>query len=209
MISLSNKNKEEFLNTISHGIGIVLGVFGLVFLLLKNRETNHFSTLSIWIYGFCLIALYTASTIYHAIEHETKKKKAQIFDHIGIFLLIAGTYTPICLITLEHTTGWRLFLIIWSIAALGLIMKLFLTGKVEKLSLLIYLGMGWLAVTEMNQLMNLLSTEALLYLAIGGAFYTLGTIFYAAKKIPYGHFIWHLFVLGGSISHYFMIYSIV
>ena len=206
---LNNKNKEEFLNTISHGIGIVLGVFGLVFLLLKNRETNHFSTLSIWIYGFCLIALYTASTIYHAIEHETKKKKAQIFDHIGIFLLIAGTYTPICLITLEQTTGWRLFLIIWSIAALGLIMKLFLTGKVEKLSLLIYLGMGWLAVTEMNQLMNLLPTEALLYLTIGGAFYTLGTIFYASKRIPYGHFIWHLFVLGGSICHYFMIYSIV
>ncbi len=206
---LNIKNKEEFLNTISHGFGIVLGILGMVFLLLKNREVTNFSTLSICIYGFSLIALYTASTVYHALEHEKHKQRAQIFDHIGIFLLIAGTYTPICLITLEQTTGWRLFLIIWSIAGLGLVMKLFLTGKVEKLSLLIYLVMGWLAVTEVNQLIKLLSTEALLYLTIGGVLYTLGTIFYASKRIPYGHFIWHLFVLGGSISHYFMIYSIV
>lgn len=208
-MSLNIKNKEEFLNVISHAAGIVLGVFGLVFLLLKNRDLTHFSTLSILIYGFCLIALYTASTVYHAISHEKKKQKAQIFDHIGIFLLIAGTYTPICLITLEKTTGWTLFLVIWSIAALGLVMKLFLTGKLDKLSLLIYLIMGWLAVVEYEQLINLLSVDALFYLVIGGILYTLGTIFYAIEKIPYGHFIWHLFVLGGSISHYFMIYSIV
>ncbi len=208
-MSLNIKNKEEFLNVISHAAGIVLGVFGLVFLLLKNRDLTHFSTLSILIYGFCLIALYTASTVYHAISHEKKKQKAQIFDHIGIFLLIAGTYTPICLITLEKTTGWTLFLVIWSIAALGLVMKLFLTGKLDKLSLFIYLIMGWLAVVEYEQLINLLSVDALFYLVIGGILYTLGTIFYAIEKIPYGHFIWHLFVLGGSISHYFMIYSIV
>ncbi|WP_264559484.1 PAQR family membrane homeostasis protein TrhA [Flavobacterium sp. N2270] len=208
-MSLSIKNREEFLNVISHAAGIILGVFGLVFLLLKNRELTSFSTLSIVIYGFCLIALYTASTVYHAISHEKKKQKAQIFDHIGIFLLIAGTYTPICLVTLEKTTGWTLFLVIWSIAALGLVMKLFLTGKLDKLSLLIYLIMGWLAVVEYEQLINLLSVEALFYLALGGVLYTLGTIFYAFEKIPYGHFIWHLFVLGGSISHYFMIYNIV
>lgn len=206
---LNNYHKEERLNTISHAAGIVLGVVGLVLLLFKNRNINDYSTISIWIYGLCLIALYTASTVYHAIKHEHKKKKAQIFDHIGIFLLIAGTYTPICLITLEQTTGWTLFLIIWRIAALGLVMKLFLTGKLDKLSLLIYLVMGWLAVTEMNQLLNLLPTEALVYLALGGVFYTLGTIFYASNKIKYGHFIWHLFVLGGSISHYLMIYTIV
>ena len=208
-MSINIKNKEEFLNMISHGVGIVLGMLGLVFLLLKNREVNHWSTLSIWIYGFWLIALYTASTVYHALEHETKKKKAQIFDHIGIFLLIAGTYTPVCLITLEQTTGWQLFFVIWSIAGIGLVMKLFLTGKVEKLSLIMYLVMGWLVVAELPQLLDLLSTEALTYMTIGGVFYTLGTIFYASKKVPYGHFIWHLFVLGGSVSHYFMIYSIV
>lgn len=208
-MALKIKNKEELLNVISHAAGIVLAIFGLVFLLLKNRVLTDFSTLSIFIYGLCLIALYTASTVYHAITHEKKKQKAQIFDHIGIFLLIAGTYTPICLITLEHTTGWTLFLVIWSIAALGLVMKLFLTGKLDKLSLFIYLIMGWLAVVEYEQLLNLLSVEALFYLALGGILYTLGTIFYAIEKIPYGHFIWHLFVLGGSISHYFMIYSIV
>lgn len=208
-MSLKINNKEEFLNVVSHAFGIVLGVFGLVFLLFKNRNLNDFSTLSILIYGFCLIALYTASTVFHAISHEKKKQKAQIFDHIGIFLLIAGTYTPICLITLEQTTGWTLFLVIWGIAALGLVMKLFLTGKLDKLSLIIYLIMGWLAVIEFKQLMNLMSAETLFYLALGGVLYTLGTIFYASKRIPYGHFIWHLFVLGGSISHYFMIYSIV
>lgn len=203
------KNKEEILNTISHGIGIVFGIFGLLFLLLKNRGISDFSTFSIWIYGFCFIILYSVSTFYHAIEDEVKKKRAQIFDHIAIFLLIAGTYTPICLITLEKTTGWRLFFVIWSIALIGLIMKLFLTGKADKVSLLIYLIMGWLVVTELNQLMKLLSTEALFYLIIGGIFYSLGTIFYASNKIPYGHFIWHLFVLCGSISHYLMIYTIV
>lgn len=208
-MSLKINNKEEFLNTISHAAGIVLGVVGLVFLLFKNRNINDFSTISIWIYGLCLIALYTASTVYHAIKSENKKQKAQIFDHIGIFLLIAGTYTPVCLITLEKTTGWMLFLVIWGIAALGLIMKLFLTGKLDKLSLLIYLVMGWLVLAQINQLMDLLSVETFFYLALGGALYTIGTVFYAVNKIPYGHFIWHLFVLGGSISHYFMIYSIV
>ncbi|AWM12973.1 hemolysin III family protein [Flavobacterium sp. NRK F10] len=206
---LKIKDKEEFLNTVSHAAGIVLGVVGLVFLLLKNRGLSSFSTLSIWIYGFCVIALYTASTVYHAISHEVKKRKARIFDHIGIFLLIAGTYTPICLVTLEQTSGWTLFFIIWSIATAGLIMKLFLTGKVEKLSLIVYLVMGWLVVAQVKELIHLLSVEALVFMAVGGAFYTLGTIFYASKRIPYGHFIWHLFVLGGSISHYFMIYTIV
>lgn len=202
-------DKEEFLNTVSHAAGIVLGIIGLVFLLLKNRELNSFSTMSIWIYGFCVIALYTASTVYHAISHEMKKQKARIFDHIGIFLLIAGTYTPICLVTLEQTSGWMLFFIVWSIATVGLVMKLFLTGKVEKLSLFLYLGMGWLVVAQAKELIHLLSVESLVFMAIGGALYTLGTIFYASKRIPYGHFIWHLFVLGGSISHYFMIYTIV
>lgn len=208
-MKLKISNKEEFLNTVSHAVGIFLGIIGLVFLLLKNRELNSFSTMSIWIYGFCVIALYTASTVYHAISHEVKKQKARIFDHIGIFLLIAGTYTPICLVTLEQTSGWMLFFIVWSIATASLVMKLFLTGKVEKLSLFLYLGMGWLVVAQAKELFHLLSVESLVFMAIGGALYTLGTIFYASKRIPYGHFIWHLFVLSGSISHYFMIYTIV
>lgn len=203
------KDKEEFLNTISHGLGILLGIVGLIFLLIKNRDITSYSTLSIWVYGLSLIGLYSASTIYHAIKNLKRKEKARIFDHIGIFALIAGTYTPICLISLEKTSGWILFLIVWSIATIGLVMKIFLTGKAEKLSLILYLTMGWLIIAELKQLFIIFDLKTLLYFALGGVLYTLGTIFYASKKIPYGHFIWHLFVLGGSTFHYFMIYSIV
>ncbi len=205
----SKLHKEELLNAISHAIGIGFGLVGLIFLLFKNQYKTPFSTLSIWIYGISFIALFTASTIYHALLCDHKKKKARKFDHISIYLLIAGTYTPICLITLEKTTGWFLFAIIWSIALAGFVLKLFLTGKLEKLSLLLYLTMGWLAVFEYKQLMDLLTKEALFYLVFGGILYTLGVVFYASNKIPYGHFIWHLFVLGGSISHFMMIYTII
>jgi len=208
-MSHAKLHKEELLNTISHAIGIVFGFVGLVVLLLKNQHKTPFSTLSIWIYGISFIALFTASTIYHALLSEHKKKKARKFDHISIYLLIAGTYTPVCLITLEKTTGWFLFSVIWSIALAGFILKLFLTGKLEKLSLLLYLTMGWLAVLEYQQLIDLLTKEALFYLVLGGVLYTLGVVFYASKRIPYGHFIWHLFVLGGSISHFMMIYNMV
>lgn len=208
-MAFSKLERDELLNAISHAIGIGFGLVGLIFLIIKNQNRTAFSTLSIWIYGVSFIALFTASTIYHALLSEHKKKKARKFDHISIYLLIAGTYTPICLITLEKTTGWLLFSIIWSIALAGFILKLFFTGKFEKLSLLLYLAMGWLAVFEYKQLIDLLANDALFYLVLGGILYTIGVVFYASKKIPYGHFIWHLFVLGGSISHYMMIYKIV
>ena len=208
-MSLSKLEREELLNTISHAIGIGFGLVGLLFLLFKNQNKTPFSTLSIWLYGISFIALFTASTVYHALLCEHKKKKARKFDHISIYLLIAGTYTPICLITLVNTSGWYLFSIIWSIAFAGFILKLFYTGKLEKLSLLLYLSMGWLAVIEYQQLIDLLSSTALFYLFLGGAFYTIGVIFYASKRIKYNHFIWHLFVLSGSILHFMMIYEIV
>ena len=133
-MSLSKLEREELLNTISHAIGIGFGLVGLLFLLFKNQNKTPFSTLSIWLYGISFIALFTASTVYHALLCEHKKKKARKFDHISIYLLIAGTYTPICLITLVNTSGWYLFSIIWSIAFAGFILKLFYTGKLEKLS---------------------------------------------------------------------------
>lgn len=208
-MSFKKLQKEEVFNTISHALGIAFGVVGLVLLLLKNKAETPFSTLSIWIYGLSFVALFSASTIYHALLSEHKKKKARKFDHISIFLLIAGTYSPICLITLERTSGWLLFTVIWSIAFAGFILKLFFTGKLEKLSLLLYLAMGWLAVLDYKQLFNLLSENTLFYLFLGGALYTIGVFFYASKRIPYNHFIWHLFVLGGSIAHFMMIYNIV
>lgn len=206
---LKKLQKEEVLNTISHAFGIVFGLIGLVILLLKNQNETFLSTLSIWIYGLSFVALYSASTVYHSVSCENRKVKARKFDHISIYLLIAGTYSPICLITLEKTSGWLLFIVIWSIALAGFILKLFFTGKFEKLSLLLYLTMGWLAIFEYKQLFNLLLPKALFYLILGGVLYTIGVFFYASKRIPYSHFIWHLFVLGGSVSHFMMIYSIL
>lgn len=203
------RDKQEILNTLSHGMGIVLGVVGLIFLLVKNNNSNIYSTLSIWTFGLSLIILYTSSTIYHFFVNENWKKKARVLDHMSIFLLIAGTYTPICLITLEKSSGWTLFTIVWTIAALGIIMKIFLTGKVDKLSLLLYLVMGWLLVFDIKNIANSMTSQALLFLVLGGVLYTLGTIFYARDKMPYAHFIWHLFVLGGSASHYAMVYYII
>ncbi|MDR2122552.1 MAG: hemolysin III family protein [Flavobacteriaceae bacterium] len=203
------KDKQEILNTISHAIGIVLGIVGLIFLLVKDRNITSYSTLSIWMYGISMIVLYSSSTVYHFFANEKLKKKARIFDHMSIFLLIAGTYTPICLITLEKSSGWTLFSIVWTIATLGVIMKIFLTGKVDALSLVLYLSMGWLVVFDIKNVISLMTSEALLFLTLGGIFYTFGTIFYAIKQIPYSHFIWHLFVLGGTVSHYIMVYSIV
>lgn len=203
------RDKQEILNTISHGMGIVLGIVGLIFLLVKNKNSNIYSTLSIWTFGLSLIILYTSSTIYHFFVNENWKKKARVLDHMSIFLLIAGTYTPICLITLEKSSGWTLFTIVWTIAALGVIMKIFLTGKVDKLSLLLYLVMGWLLVFDIKNIANSMTSQALLFLVLGGVLYTLGTIFYARDKMPYAHFIWHLFVLGGSASHYAMVYYII
>ncbi|PQL93622.1 PAQR family membrane homeostasis protein TrhA [Apibacter adventoris] len=203
------KDKYELLNTVSHATGIVLGIVGLIFLLIKNRSITAYSTLSIWMYGISIIILYTSSTIYHLFSNEKMKRKARILDHMSIYLLIAGTYTPICLITLANNSGWTLFFIVWTIATIGVIMKVFLTGKVDKLSLFLYLAMGWMIIFDIKNVIELMASYALLYLVIGGVFYTLGTIFYAIEKIPYSHFIWHLFVLGGSTAHYVMVYSIV
>ena len=208
-MSYAVRDKQEMLNTISHGLGVVLGIIGLIFLLIKDRNITYYSTLSIWIFGISLIVLYASSTIYHFFINENLKKKARVFDHMSIFLLIAGTYTPICLITLEKSSGWTIFSIVWSIAALGIFMKIFLTGKVDKLSLLLYLVMGWLLVFDIKNVVHLMNNQALLFLILGGILYTVGTIFYIKDKMPYAHFIWHLFVLGGSVSHYVVVYSII
>ncbi|MDX1766873.1 MAG: hemolysin III family protein, partial [Arenibacter troitsensis] len=133
------------------------------------------------------------------------KNRLRILDHISIYFLIAGTYTPVALLMLEKGNGWLLFYTVWGIAALGALMKLFYTGKYEFISLLLYLVMGWLIVLDLDNLLNNTTTIGLGTLFLGGAFYTLGIIFYAIERIPYNHFIWHLFVLGGAISHWFFI----
>lgn len=206
---LSYKAEEE-LNAISHGLGIILGVFGLFFLLAQNTQKTTYATLSIIVYSLCFIVLFTASTLYHSVSNFNLKQKFRVIDHISIYLLIAGTYTPVALINLEAGNGWLIFYIVWAFAFTGTILKLFFTGKFEVISLLLYLAMGWLIVLDFQNLLDNTSTLGTQLLFLGGAFYTLGIFFYAWKRIPYNHFIWHLFVLGGAISHWlFIFYDVV
>ena len=197
---------EEKLNAISHGLGIILGVFGLFFLLAQNAQKTTYATLSILIYSLCFIVLFAASTLYHSISNFKLKQKFRVIDHISIYLLIAGTYTPVALINLEASNGWLIFYVVWAFAGIGAILKIFFTGKFEVISLLLYLAMGWLIVLDFQNLLDNTSSLGAQLLFLGGAFYTLGIIFYAWKRLPYNHFIWHLFVLGGAISHWMFIY---
>jgi hemolysin III len=199
---------EEQLNAWSHGLGAVLGILGLG-LLLFFCGSSPLEILSVTVYGISMIILFSASTLYHAIQNESKKHIFRIIDHISIYLLIAGSYTPVTLLTLSDSRGWLLFGLVWGIAALGLILKLFFTGRFEIFSILLYLVMGWLIVFDFSALVNNMETNGLLLLFLGGLFYTVGIVFYAIHKIPYNHVIWHLFVLGGAICHFFMIFLYV
>jgi len=199
---------EEQLNAWSHGVGAVLGILGLIFLLLFC-DSRPLEIFSVAVYGLSIIILFSASTLYHAIRSESKKHIFRIIDHISIYLLIAGSYTPVTLLTLSESRGWLLFGLVWGIAALGLILKLFFTGRFEIFSTLLYLVMGWLIVFDFSALVNNMETNGLWLLFLGGLFYTVGIVFYAIHKIPYNHVIWHLFVLGGAICHFFMIFFYV
>lgn len=199
---------EEQLNAWIHGIGAALGVVGII-LLFKYSHTNIVDVFSVIVYGVSIIILFLASTLYHSIQNENKKHIFRIIDHISIYLLIAGTYTPVTLIMLSESRGWLLFGLVWGIAAFGVILKLFFTGRFEIFSVLLYLVMGWLIVFDFSALVDKMATNGLLLLLAGGLFYTVGIVFYAIEKIPYNHVIWHLFVLGGAICHFFMIFFYV
>jgi len=195
---------EERLNTYSHGLGIILGIIGFAILLNKTLDSN--SKYPIIIYGLSVVFLFLASTLYHAVSDTIIKKRLRIVDHISIYYLIAGTYTPVCLTLLKDSKGMLLLYIVWGIAFFGTILKLFFTGKFEAFSLTLYGVMGWLVVIDLPYLITHSSSKELFFLGLGGAFYTIGILFYAIKKIPFNHFIWHLFVLGGAISHWYFIY---
>jgi len=195
--------KEELLNVISHGLGFVLSIPALIVLVIyAKREGNIWHIVSFSIYGTSMILLYLASTLYHAAKKPSLKKKLNVFDHSAIYLLIAGTYTPFALVTLNGTWGWSIFGVVWGIAAIGLVLKLFYTGRFNKISTLAYVLMGWVMVVAIKPLMDNLSAEGLFWLFIGGVFYTIGALLYLIKKLPYNHAIFHIFVLLGSVSHY-------
>ncbi len=201
----SKEQLEEKLNTYSHGMGIVLAFVGGYFLL---KDVNKDLQFSLFIYCLSLLMLLTASTTYHAISNPKLKDKLRIVDHISIYYLIAETYTPVCLSILSDSKGALLLYIVWGIAIFGTVLKLFFTGKFEIFSLILYGIMGWLVIIDLSYLIEETSHKELLLLSLGGVFYTVGILFYAVKKIPFNHFIWHLFVLAGSISHWVFIYTI-
>ncbi|MGB3151209.1 MAG: hemolysin III family protein [Maribacter sp.] len=206
MLKNLNIPREELSNTISHGIGGLLSILGLILLLNHNTNKTEYAVFSIILYGITLISMFFVSSLYHAVSKNTLKRVLRILDHINIYFLIAGTYTPVALITLERGNGWSIFFYVWLIALMGTILKLFFTGKYEFMSLLLYLVMGWLIVLDFQNLLDNTSEFGVGLLFLGGGFYTFGILFYAIEKIPYNHFIWHLFVLAGAISHWLFIF---
>lgn len=200
-------SREEYLNVITHGAGLVFSVLGLFLLIFKALELESTKILlSFVIFGASLILLYAASTLYHSTKNLRKRFLFKIFDHIAIFILIAGTYTPFALVTLRGSTGWVILGVVWTIALLGTILKLFFTGRFKLLSTLLYVSMGWVIVFAIEPLTENLSMEGLQWLLGGGLAYTIGAVLYSISKINYNHAIFHFFVLLGSFCHFMAIY---
>jgi hemolysin III len=196
---------EERANALSHGLGILLSIAALVILLVLSIHSGELDrVISFSVYGVSLILLFSASTLYHNSTNEKLKKRFKLFDHCAIYLLIAGSYTPLMVLSLGGTLGYSILVLIWLIALGGIAFKIKFGHQYKVLSLMTYLGMGFISLAIINKLYETLSTGGLLLFAVGGGIYTLGVFFYVQKKIPYNHAIWHLFVLGGAICHFFM-----
>lgn len=196
---------EEIANAISHGIAILLSVAGLTLLVtLAWQQDEPIKVISFAIYGTSLIVLFTASTLYHSLTNERAKLIFKLLDHCAIYLLIAGSYTPLMLVTLANDLGYFMVTLIWGIAVCGIIFKVKFGNKFRRLSLITYLGMGFIAVTILPELNAKLATEGLGLLILGGIIYGLGTIFYVKKDRAYSHAIWHCFVVIAALCHFFM-----
>ena len=201
--------KEERLNIITHAFGLLLSSIGLPFLILKSfHYTGFCNPSSLVIYGLSLIVLYAASTFYHAAKDPQLRRKLNIFDHAAIYVLIAGTYSPFAMLVLEPTLGWIIFGLTWSFALIGVVLKLFYTGRFDKLSTTVYLLMGWKVLFVIRPLMEQLSAESLQLLFVGGLFYSFGAVLYSLKKLPYNHALFHVFVVLGSVCHFFSVLGI-
>jgi hemolysin III len=202
--------KEEKLNVLSHGIGLILSVIALVLLVVfASLEGGLWHIVSFSIYGASLIVLYSASTLYHYVQNPKLRYRLNIFDHASIYILIAGTYTPFTLVVLDGWVGWTIFGVSWGLALIGVILKLFFIGRFDKISTIAYVLMGWLIVFAIKPLVHNLPIEGLLWLLAGGVFYTIGAVLYSIKRIKYNHAIFHIFVLLGSFSHFIAVFFYV
>lgn len=198
-------NNEEFWNTVTHFIGLILTLIGIPFLFFYNTHFSGLSIFSLSLFSIGLLLVYGSSTIYHRVSEKNLKRKLKVIDHISVFYLILGSYAPVCLITLYDYSGLSIFFSVLIIAIIGTILKIFFTGRMEILFLLCYLAMGWFIIIDIQTLFEIINTKAKLLLVAGGISYTVGVLFYAFDKIKFFHSIWHVFVLAGSIFHYSMI----
>jgi len=198
--------KEELANIITHGIGVVFGIVVFTVLLFSSlRKGDTISVVAFSIYGVCLIFMYLCSTLYHSFRDERIKNILRIFDHSSIYLFIAGTYTPVALLALDGYLRVGIMIIVWIIAILGVIFKIVTAGKFDRykaLSLITYIAMGWIAIFTIKPIINMTSLSFFMWILGGGIVYSLGTIFYSVRSIPYNHAIWHVFVLAGTILHF-------
>ena len=201
--------KEEIANSITHGVGVLFSIVTLTILLVYSIWNGHaLSIIGFSIYGLCSLCLYLASTLYHSFQSDKLKSLFRIFDHSAIYLFIAGTYTPVALLAMRG--GWRIGILtaVWIIALAGILFKVLTMKRFEgkKISLALYIAMGWLVVIAIKPMLSMVPVGFLIWLLVGGLIYTVGTIFYVIKKIPYNHAIWHFFVLTGSIVHFLGIF---
>lgn len=201
---------EERLNVLSHGLGLLLSIPGMFLLLWKAEQTGDFwHLISFGIFGLSMILLYAASTFYHKAKEPRLRYRLKVFDHASIYILIAGTYTPFTLVTLRGIWGWSIFAIVWSFALIGVILKLFYTGRYKRLSTGMYVLMGWVMIIAIKPMMENLSTGGLLWILAGGLSYTIGAVFYSINRIKYNHAIFHIFVLLGTFCHYVAVFFYV
>lgn len=203
-------NKDEIANAITHGVGALLAIAALVLLVVfASLEGNVWHIIGFSTFGATLVILYVASTLYHSITSLRVKKIMRMFDHMSIYLLIAGTYTPFCLLALRGWIGWTLLGAIWGFACIGIALKAFHTGKHEVLSTILYVSMGWAGMAAGKYLYDAMPLHGFLYLLVGGVCYTGGTYFFLKDKTSYFHSIWHLCVMAGSTAHFFSVMTLL
>ncbi len=201
---------EEKINIASHALGFVLSVVALVLLVVHaSRHGNAWHIVSFSIFGVSLVILYAASTLYHSAKDPVLRSRLRIVDHATIYILIAGTYTPFTLVILDGFAGWMIFGVSWGMALIGIVLKIFFTGKYDLLSTLMYVFMGWIIVFAIEPLIHNLSSNGLFWLVAGGIAYTLGAVLYSIKQIKFNHAIFHMFVLTGSACHFISVYFYV
>ncbi len=204
-IENSYSKKEEFWNALTHGIAFLLAFPGLILLVIKANETrSKIELFSYIVFGISMMMLFLSSTLYHSVP--THKSFFKKMDHCSIFLLIAGTCAPIALVAVGGKTGWTIFWIEWILTLIGIVMKIFFVYRFKTLSLIVYIGMGWLIIFAYKPLVTHITEKGFFVLLLGGVFYTAGTYFYKNKRIPYNHAIWHLFVLAGCAAMFASIY---